>query len=304
MYCSKLFWRIIGAVLIAYPYIASSQVVTKIPQSVRFDKNKGIIILYPATTGLFYLNNIPLIEVKPNDTVYLVNVSPGGVGSRFDSPSGKYEQQFIIDRKKVVEIIPSADSLFVKTNIPKWEMTANLISGKRLYSDLTNCFYWNAYADVLTFKSFTTNVGYSIAPGFGIGCGMSYNAFITETSEYIAFLPVFGEIRSHLSSRSASPFIKANIGYNLLVAGKGKSFYDKQWMGSEEIIDYGGLFLSTGIGLRIAATDQVHISVSFDLSIERFEYHYLDWYQTVNYDFHSDKYFRIYIGVGFTSKSN
>lgn len=286
-------------------HFSAAQIITEPDPSIRFDKSKGIIILYPSTEGSFYLNDYYLTELKAHDTVYLVNVTPRNYTVRFACSASSHEQKFKVDKRNVVEIILETDSLSVRSSVSEWDNAANRFAGKTVYYGKKGCFYnithvsifslgnLEPYHKVSAFNSLTTINGFSVEPGFCIGMGITYNNYdISSDLKDISFLPVFLDIRSHFHHKRVAPFIKMDIGYNFLLSGKG----DTDWHGT---LEKGGLFLSPGLGLRIFINDHIQITTSIEYSLEKVLYSY----QGTQYTYQNNlKFLKINLGIGFQKK--
>ncbi|HNS16992.1 MAG TPA: hypothetical protein PKH94_08980 [Bacteroidales bacterium] len=283
----------------------SAQVITQPDPTLRFDRTKGIIVLYPSMDGKFYLNFSYLTDLKANDTIFLVNAAPGNYHARFDWSVGSNTQQFTVNKRNVVEMILSPDSLVVRSNAQDWYTVANRAAGKLILSDLKECLYWNThlafftlgdldpYPKAGTFNSFTTILGYSVSKGFGLGAGISYNNYDISTElQNISMLPVFIDIRSHFSARKTAPFFKIDIGYTVLLSGEGLTYK------GGPTLDRGGIYFSPGLGLRIALTDKLQFNASIEYSMEKVHYTAEwnpGWYDALNF-------LKINFGIGFTKQ--
>ena len=177
------------------------------------------------------------------------------------------------------------------------------------------------------FRTFTTINGFQIFPGFCTGLGLSYNnyefpavyrgkSYYIISSAYpttqakvknVSFLPVFLDVRTHLSSRRIAPFIKFDIGYNILLSKKSMTVYaEYYWGGIPQAYTFkvvgGGIYLSPGIGLRIAVTKLIQMITTVEYSYESLKNTLI--YEASQYP--SNKYginfFKFNIGIGFQKK--
>lgn len=114
---------------------------------------------------------------------------------------------------------------------------ASYIVGAQVFND--NFIYNPGY-------SFTGSYGVFINKNLAIGLGSGYKAFENET-----FLPVYGEILGYKKNKKNIPFVKMQIGYA------------HAWSKNQaELTGYtfkGGLFISAGMGRKIAINDKLSV---------------------------------------------
>jgi hypothetical protein len=211
-----------------------------------------------------------------------------------------------------------------------WDETISKMTGHKYYKPRGKYFFnvtqialinLNASSgDFSYFSSFTCINGYQVVPAFAIGLGVTFNNYSKDfldihTNYYyyhyyyssslenghVHYLPVYLDLRVHPPSRSrlASPFIKFDIGYNILLQRIQFHAVDPTYNYSLTM-DKGGIYLSPGLGLRIFVNRLVQIYTSVEYSFEKSGY-YFGTYENEVYDkkFHSLKF---NLGVGFQYK--
>jgi len=303
-------WFLKGCIglLILFWHPSGAQYITEPDPSVRFDKKKGLIVLYSNTDGSFFLNYHFLTELKENDTIYLANMVPGNYSARFISAGTTKELMLDVNALELTELTFGGDSISMSAG-SKYELydRANRIHGKKFYYGRKGCFYNDTHvalysfgtetSDDGAFNSWTTINGYIIVPGFCIGLGIAYHHLNDQYLGYnydyyvnvyqdVSYIPVFLDIRSYFSPRKVTPFLKLDLGHNFLVSGKDESDYI--------YVDKGKVFISPGIGLKIYCSDLVQISTAFEYSFEQFTVH--NTYSTRNI---SNNYLKFTLGIGF-----
>jgi hypothetical protein len=291
MASNKLFTLILFSLWgLTMPY-CHAQIIIKQDPTAEFDKSKGIIALIPSARGLFYLNDYFLTEIKGNDTIFLINVKPGDYRVKFVTPDFSQQRTIPVNKRKVVEIIPGRDSIRFGNNRLKWFGTVDRIVGKPYYFLLKNHLYTILQFSVINnqwykatssdrfnwFNTATVITGYQVAPGFCIGLGLSYNnfdvpsvineyGFSGQTFENASFLPVFMDLRVHLSDKRVAPFFNFAFGYSILLTKKSQDevLYFYPYTARTIQLLAGGLHYSAGFGLRIAISKFVQIIPSLE----------------------------------------
>ncbi|MCX6277437.1 MAG: hypothetical protein NT004_05005, partial [Bacteroidetes bacterium] len=157
--------------------------------------------------------------------------------------------------------------------------------------------------------------GYQVAQGFCIGLGLSYNNFDVpfvnnefgfgdQTFENVSFLPVFMDLRIHLSDKRVAPFFNFTFGYSFLLAKKSQEdiLYIYPYTARTVQLTAGGLHYSAGFGLRIAISKFVQIIPSLEYCHERGEQvstSTVPGHPTnETYEFFSNNILRFNIGIG------
>ncbi len=288
----------------------SAQIILKPDPGVEFDHSKGIIAIVPSSQGTFYLDNYMLTEIKGNDTIYIINVTPGIYIAGFNNQGALMTEKIIVDRHNVLAIIPGTDSLRINKNSLKWYPTTEKIAGKPVFFLLSNYAYTIIEMSTFSyqwahpfhsnrtaiFNSFTAITGYQVSRGFAVGAGVSFSSYDIASSHYsygkgellenILFLPAFLDLRFNLSDKRVVPYFNFDIGYSFLLSPK---YYEYA------TIKRGGFHFSAGLGLRVAISKLVQVIPSFEYCMDRGK---IGSYSSTDYEAFSINVFRFKIGVG------
>ena len=273
--------------------LCHAQVIIKQDSTAEFDKSKGIIAIIPAFKGSFYMNDYYLTEIKGNDTIFLINVKPGDYQVKFLAPSGPQQKTITVNKRKVVEVIPGKDSLISSTNVLKWYSTTDRIAGKPFYFLLKNYVYTIIQFSAINYQwwpsssessftylnTITAITGYQVSQGFCVGLGLSYHianvpsvrygyGFDNYNLENVSYLPVFFDLRIHLSDRRVVPFFNFGVGYSLLLTKKSVENV-QNYDPSTTVINTmeatsGGFHFSAGFGMRIAISKFIQVIPSLE----------------------------------------
>jgi hypothetical protein len=315
----------ISCILFTSMQLCNAQIILKPDPSVEFSKSRGIIALIPTIKGSFYMNNYFLTEIKGRDTIYIINFRPGSYYIKFITQSDSLQRMIDIYKNKVVEIKPGSDSISIGTDVLKWYTTTEKIVGKPFYFVLKNHVYsiiqFSAFNimwltdenEIRVFSTISAMTGYQVSPGFCIGAGLAYNRYDIPASYYnpcsidnVSTMPVYGDLRVHLSDRRVSPFFNLDLGYNFLLTKKMAEVYYQStgyFSHSTAQVIKGGIHLSLGIGIRIAINRSVQIIPSVEYCYEKgktlstYVTNYQNYYET--YGTFKNNIFRINIGIGF-----
>jgi hypothetical protein len=281
-----------------------AQIILKPDPKVTFNRSKGIAVISSSTKGSFYLNEHLLTELKGKDTIYIINITPGEYKAKVVSGNGLTKKNITIIGGKVIEIQPGIDSVHIKNNAFFYDDIEEKVTGKYVfllhnsYFNITQIGLYSAQfgessKDVANrwFRTLTTINGFQVSPGFCAGIGISYNNYeipavynsnyyysnnqypqTVAVFNHVSFLPFFVDIRCHLSGRRFAPFIKLDIGYNILLAKKSMSVYEANYIGGKlctmQMVG-GGICFSPGIGFRIAVTKLIQVIASMEYSYEK-----------------------------------
>jgi len=321
---------------VIYVQLAGAQIVSKPDPKLSFDRSRGIIVLLPSMKGSFYLNDHFLTEIKGRDTIYIINVKPGEYSAKVVFISGSTTNDFILDPTKVLEIIPEPDTLKIKRNAFYYNDIAEKAAGKTVfylsrgsYFNITQVAFYSyqfgpspEILDTKWFRTFTTINGFQIVPGFCTGLGLSYTNYdipvvyrgmayyMTHLGtkaeiQNVSFLPVFLDVRAYMSSRQVAPFLKLDVGYNILLSKKSMSVNSYNY---RDVNDYifqiagGGIYLSPGFGLRIAATKLIQVIASVEYSYELYTRKLSSETQQFGLTHYGLNFFKFNIGIGFQKK--
>lgn len=159
----------------------------------------------------------------------------------------------------------------IETNTPKRDyyqnFDASYIIGAQVFND--NFIYNPGYAFTLSYGTFANK-------NVGVGLGMGYKAFETES-----FLPIYAEILGFKKSKSNTPLIKMQVGYSY------------GWSTNESNLDGysfdGGLFIAAGVGRKIALNDNFSVMLhwSYQHQFAKMNYSIFNskgYTETLNYD--------------------
>jgi len=274
---------------------ANGQILSKPDPDASFDRSKGIIVLQAANKGSFFLDDYLITGLKEHDTLYIINVPCGQHNAKVISDSSAPVYSFILSRRKVLEINAGKNALQIMESRSSYDDIAEKVKGKTVYF-ISRRHYFNItqtsfvtlqagsseYNPGMWFRSISTINGYQIAPGFCIGAGISYNnydipvvfgyAYYADPQcsqlavlKNVSFLPVYFDVRAHFSGKRVAPFIKFDIGYNILISKKSMQVYNYGYYPSPENHPYtftltgGGVYLSPGIGVRVAINKLIQV---------------------------------------------
>lgn len=106
---------------------------------------------------------------------------------------------------------------------------ASYIIGAQVFNDN---FVYNPGASI------TSSFGHYINKNVGVGLGVGYKQFESET-----FLPIYCEISGHKTNKSNTPIINMQLGYSI--------GWSTRTTGTESYDFNGGIFISAGVGRKI-----------------------------------------------------
>ena len=277
------------------------QILTKPDPAARFDRSKGMIVLHSSIMGSFFLDDHLLAKLKGNDTVYIINLAGGVYAAKLVGEERTLTNEFTLTWGKVLEVDALKDTLMIMKSPFLYEDVAEKAQGKTVfylrnlsYFNITQTSFYTWYLSGIAddavvennwFRTFTSINGFQVTPGFCAGIGISYtnhnvvpnyNGFSFDVLKNVSFLPVYLDIRTHFSGRRVAPFIKFDIGYNILLTDKSitKSYtytvwYENITKTAEFRMSGGGVYLSPGIGLRIGVNKLIQIVISAEYVFEK-----------------------------------
>jgi len=317
---------ILCAIAILSVEIVAAQILKKPDPGLIIDRSKSILIITPCISGSFHLNDYYLTDISSNDTVYIGNMKSGDYSVKFITDQGTYQRGLSLEKGKVQEIIPCNDSIYLPKDKLYQDETLSKMTGNKYYFPRRAYFYHVTQIAFLNFnvtgsehpfsyfRSITTINGYQFVPGFCAGLGVSYNFYPLEGLDddenyyYVdiekgnfQFLPVFVDVRAHLSSASGrvTPFFKFDLGYNFLL--KKSHFHNKnQYDNVSFTMKKGGIYISPGFGLRIFINNLVQITPSIEYSFEKSSYFVNNDRYQVNYN--KFNFIKLSLGVSFQYK--
>lgn len=159
----------------------------------------------------------------------------------------------------------------IETNGPKREYYQSFdgayIIGAQVFND--NFIYNPGYSFTLSYGTFANK-------NLGVGLGIGYKSFETES-----FVPIYGEILGYKKNKSNAPFIKMQLGYS-------HGWHTNQ--SNLEGYDFkGGLFISAGMGRKIEINDKLSVMLhwSYQHQFAKMEYNIFNstgYTETLNYD--------------------
>ncbi len=274
---------------------ANGQILSKPEPDASFDRSKGIIIIQAANKGSFFLDDHMMTSLKEGDSLYIINVPGGQHNAKVISDSIAPTYSFILSPGKVLEIKTGKDMLQIMNSHYSFDEVAEKVKGKTVYF-ISRRHYFNItqtsfvtlqagsseYNPVMWFRSISTINGFQVVPGFCIGAGVTYNNYDIPVFygynyyadpqcsqlavlKNVSYLPVYFDVRTHFSSGRVAPFIKFDIGYNILISKKSMQVYNYSYWPSPDNPPYtfklegGGLYLSPGIGLRVAINKLIQV---------------------------------------------
>ncbi|MEI6899311.1 MAG: hypothetical protein WCL00_05495 [Bacteroidota bacterium] len=240
-------------------HLAVGQIIKNTDPKASFDRSKGILLLPGSLKGDFFLNDYLLTELEGRDTVFIINIKPGNYTAKVNMDRAVQKQEIEIQRGQVVEILPGKDSLNVHVPVLLFDDIREKVTGKYvsfIHHGLFNItqlginsmpFGMSTNVDVRKWlTNFTTITGFQVTPGFSAGLGIAYNnidlpaiygendwGYYTNQQDpqemavfkNVSFLPIFMDFRTHLSKSRGAPFIKCDVGFNLLLSHKSLSVY-------------------------------------------------------------------------------
>ncbi len=301
------------------------QVLSKPDPSAQIARSKGIIVVVSTMKGSFYLNEIFLTKLNFGDTIRIININPGAYYVKVIGENSTVLNHLSLSRRDAYEIEAGNDTLLIIKSPESYEDIAKTVKGRYVYFirdqsffNITETSLYSGYLEASGnwwLGAFTTISGFQFVPGFCAGLGISYynadlSLYYYADLENISFLPLFLDLRTHLSNRRIAPFLKFDIGYNILLSPKSKyqNHSGNAYINTSSYkLENGGIYLSPGMGLRIAVNKliQIILTAEFEYGTCKYSYthdaHYAGQpsnpYTTIYTD--NIKVFRLNLGIGF-----
>lgn len=302
-------------ILFGYSVAAQHKVVRAPYPQLHFHKARGILLLIPSSDGKFYLDNQFLTDLTANDSVYIINLKPVTHTVQFATFSGTSQTIIRTDKRSVYTLNLGENQLLKSYGSPDWFQSLNSIAGNKRFYDRSKCWFNLTYLTFFSrdiwegndfgFNSFTTIFGIRPVKAFSLGLGVSYDHYDIEATYVYSFkdvslLPVFLDIRSHVSNRKVSPYFKLDLGHTFLLTER--SYLNENW--GEYSLIKGRVYGSPGFGVNIFIVNGLQLDFSVECSLWGYEYLlYYDISSATGYS-HNDNtgFWKFNIGIGFQKK--